>query len=266
MNRTLPSCNPDDLLQRLARQERLWLFLDYDGTLAEFAPTPDHVLPDQELRDLVGRLAARPATRVAIISGRRLGHIQALLPLPGVLLAGTYGVELQLPDGSRVDRVSWDSVRPTLEALMPVWAELIDQRPGYYLEDKGWAIALHGRRAEDGQADQVLAEARELAEASIARAPAGRFRLLGGDKFLELGPVQANKGLTLRYLMEAHSWPDACPLYLGDDDKDEEAFEVIKEHGGLAVVVAAEPRPTYADCLLPSPQAVRAFLGQLAAS
>ena len=266
MNKTLPTCNPDQLLQRLAAKENLWLFLDYDGTLAEFAPTPDHVLPDDELHDLVSRLAARPATRVAIISGRRLGHIQALLPLPDVLLAGTYGVELQLPDGRRVDRVPWDSIRPTLEAVQPGWAALIDQRPNFYLEDKGWALALHARFAGDSQAEQILAEARRLAEAGIAQAPDGRFRLLGGHKFLEIGPAQANKGLTLRYLLQEHAWPGCLPVYVGDDDKDEEAFEVIQKQGGVAVVVAAQPRASHADCRLASPQAVRQFLGQLAAS
>lgn len=266
MNKSIPACSAEELLQALAQADRLWLFLDYDGTLAEFAPTPDHVLPDDELHDLVSRLAARPDTRVAIISGRRLGHIQALLPLPDVLLAGTYGVEMQLPDGSRVDRVPWDSIRPTLEALMPTWAQLIEQRPGYYLEDKGWAIALHGRRAEDGQAETVLAEGRRLAEAYLAQAPDSQLHLSDGYKFLELGPVQAKKGLALRYILQEHPWPGASLLYLGDDEKDEDAFEVIKQHGGLAVVVAAEPRPTYANCLLPSPQAVRAFLSRLAAS
>lgn len=264
MNKSIPACSADELLHALAQAERLWLFLDYDGTLAEFAPTPDHVLPDDELHDLVSRLAARPGTRVAVVSGRRLGHIQALLPLPGVLLAGTYGVEMQLPDGSRVDRVPWQSIRPTLEALLPTWAQLIEQRPGYYLEDKGWAIALHGRRAEDGQAEAVLAEGRRLAETYLAQAPNDQLHLSDGYKFLELGPVQAKKGLALRYLLQEQPWPGARLLYLGDDEKDEDAFEVIQEHGGMAVMVSEQPRPTYADCLLTSPQAVRAFLGRLA--
>jgi trehalose 6-phosphate phosphatase len=266
MDKSLPTCNPDQLLQRLAARDRLWLFLDYDGTLAEFAPTPDHVLPDEALQELVSRLAARPGARVAIISGRRLAHIQTLAPVPGVLLAGTYGVELQLPDGRRVDRVTWDSIRPTLEAVQPGWAALIGQQPGFYLEDKGWALALHARFAGDSQAEQILAGARRLAETGIAQAPDGRFRLLGGHKFLEIGPAQANKGLTLRYLLQEHAWPGSLPVYVGDDDKDEEAFAVIKEQGGVAVVVAAQPRASRADCRLASPQAVREFLGRLAAS
>ncbi len=60
------------------------------------------------------------------------------------------------------------------------------------------------------------------------------------------------------------AWPGALPLYLGDDDKDEEAFEMIKAHQGLAVLIAAEPRATYADARLPSPQAARHWLDQVA--
>ena len=76
-------CVPQDLEQRLARTERLWLFLDYDGTLADFAPTPDHVLPDPELVDLLATLARHPRIRIAVVSGRRLSHVQKLVPVPG---------------------------------------------------------------------------------------------------------------------------------------------------------------------------------------
>jgi trehalose 6-phosphate phosphatase len=86
---------PKSLGQRLARASKLWLFLDYDGTLAEFAPTPEHVDPDPDLIELLNRLAGQARLRIAVISGRRLSHVQSLVPVPGVLLAGTYGVELQ---------------------------------------------------------------------------------------------------------------------------------------------------------------------------
>ena len=43
--------------------------------------------------ELVTRLVNLPTMRVVVISGRRFNQIQALLPVPRVLLAGTYGVE-----------------------------------------------------------------------------------------------------------------------------------------------------------------------------
>jgi trehalose-phosphatase len=249
--------------ERLARAERLRLFLDYDGTLADFAPTPAHVDPDPAVVALLTRLGQHPRIRVAVISGRRLDHVEKLMPVPGILLAGTYGVELRTPEGARIERVEYDAVRPTLEGLKPLWAQLIADRKGFYLEDKGWALALHARFADDDETEEVLSAAYRMA---VVGASTEVFRVLGGHKFLEFGPRLAHKGQTVAYLLDRYPWPGALPLYLGDDDKDEEAFGVIKARGGIAIRVASEPCETQADCRLDSPQAVRRWLSTLPAS
>jgi trehalose-phosphatase len=255
-----------EIQKRLGRAPRLWLFLDYDGTLADFAPTPEEIVPDPDLEDLLARLAQEPRIRPAIISGRRLSHVQKLVPVPGILLAGTYGIELQTPEGERIDRLPFQEIRPTLAHLKPRWVELLAGREGFFLEDKGWALALHARFADGKETDHVLSRARRSAlEAMEERAP-GLFRLLGGHKFLEIGPRLAHKGRTVDYLLEQYPWPGALPLYLGDDDKDEEAFGVIKARGGIAVVVASEPRETQADLRLPTPLAARHWLEMLLTS
>lgn len=254
---------PSPLEARLAGVERLWLFLDYDGTLADFAPTPEHINPDPELVALLRGLADQPRFRLAIVSGRRLSHVQQLMPVPGLLLAGTYGIELQTPEGERIDRLDRGAIRPTLEALKPGWEALIAGRNGFFLEDKGWSLALHARFADEGTAQQVLAAAHAMAvEAADATEP-GLFRLLGGHKFLEIGPRLADKGQTVAYLLDRYPWPGALPLYLGDDDKDEEAFGAIKMRGGVAILVSSEPRDTQADYRLESPRAARQWLGAL---
>jgi trehalose 6-phosphate phosphatase len=253
-------CTHARINERLAQAKRLWLFLDYDGTLADFAPTPEHVNLNPEVVDLLTKLARHPRIRIAVISGRRLGHVQTLLPVPGVLLAGTYGIELQTTEGERIDRVEYEAIRPALDALKPQWLRLIVDQKGFFLEDKGWALALHARFADDEEAEEVLADARSMATEA---ATPGLFRLLGGHKFLEIGPRLAHKGRTVDYLLDRYPWPGALPLYLGDDDKDEEAFGVIKARGGIAILVAREPRNTKADCRLESPQAARHWLETL---
>jgi trehalose 6-phosphate phosphatase len=258
-------CTPEWIKKRLAQAERLWLFLDYDGTLADFAPTPEHVNPDPQLIDLLAGLASVPHIRVAVISGRRLAHVQKLVPVAGALLAGTYGIELQTPEGERVNRVMYDLVRPALDALKPRWRQLLAGREGFFLEDKGWALALHARFANDDAAKEVLAAAQHMAVEEMRDGAARLFRLLGGQKFLEISPSLAHKGRTIIYLLERFPWPDALLLYLGDDDKDEEAFGIVKALAGIAVLVAAEPRDTQADCRLASPQAARRWLEALLA-
>jgi trehalose 6-phosphate phosphatase len=253
-------CTHEQINECLAQTGRLWLFLDYDGTLADFAPTPEHVDPDPELIGLLTGLARHPRIRMAVISGRRLSHVEVLVPVPGIFLAGTYGIELRTSEGERINRVEYEAIRPTLNAIKPRWLHLIADRESFFLEDKGWALALHARFADDDKAEEVLAAARskatEISNSSL-------FRLLGGHKFLEIGPRLAHKGQAVDYLLNQYPWTGALPVYLGDDDKDEEAFGVIKARGGIGILVAPESQKTKADYRLESPQAARHWLETL---
>lgn len=239
---------------------RVWLFLDYDGTLADFAPTPDIIAPDPQLIGLLVRLARRNGLRLGIISGRTLDHIRALAPVPGIWLAGTYGLELQSPSGERTDQLDYPAVRPILDEIKPHWQALLEKRSGFFLEDKGWTLAIHARYAAGEQADQVLKDARQAAEAMIA---GSEFRLLGGHRFLEVSPRLADKGRTVAYLLEIDSWREAMPIYLGDDDKDIQAFPVVRSHGGLALLVGEQHPAPEADGRLESPGEVRIWLEEV---
>lgn len=250
-------------VNRLSRGENVWLFLDYDGTLADFADTPDEVYPDQALIELVQALAKQPQFRVAVISGRRLSHIRKLLPVSGLALAGTYGIELDLPDDGQIDQLDYEAVRPLLEEIKAHWQRLLQGREGFYLEDKGWTLAIHAKFAEDEEAAQVLDQARRML---VKRLPEQGYRILGGHKFLEVAPQTANKAHTVDYFLDNFGWPGALPVYIGDDDKDEQAFQAIKARGGVALVVAKQPRTTRADARLESPEEVRALLKTMLAA
>ncbi len=183
----------------VAQVNRLWLFLDYDGTLVEFEPTPESVNPDPQVIDLINRLTGNPSLRVVIISGRRLSDILSLLPAPKAFLAGTYGIELQTPSAGRIERADYNTIRPILEGLKPFWQKIIDGRSGFYLEDKGWALALHARYAEEVETMQVIATIWQmLNKVSIS----GKFRIFTGYKFLEIAPALAHKGETISVLVK----------------------------------------------------------------
>ncbi len=128
------------------------------------------------------------------------------------------------------------------------------------MEDKGWSLAIHAKDARDNESEIVLARAREIAE---NQAEIGVFRVLGGHKFLEIGPKIANKGKAVAYIIETHPWSEALYVYIGDDDKDEEAFKPIQEYGGMAIMVASEPRESRADCRLEAPRQVHHWLKSL---
>lgn len=252
--------SPQVIFACLKPHQKIWLFLDYDGTLANFSPNPDVIQPDDELIDLLSRLTDHPHLHTAIVSGRRLGHIQALVPIKGIWLAGTYGIEMRTPDGCRLDMLPYDTVRPIIEQIKPDWQVLLQDNQNFYLEDKGWSLAIHGRFAPEKEAEKILAKARQIANKHMVQ---NMLHLLGGNKFLEVCPIIAAKTKAIEYIMKNEPVPGSIPVYIGDDDKDELAFSTILEHGGIPIVVASEERTTQAGYRLASPQHVRAWLEDL---
>jgi trehalose 6-phosphate phosphatase len=235
----------------------VWFFLDYDGTLADFAPTPEIVEPDQELIHILRQLSQQPRIRLTLISGRMLDQIRVLVPLNAVYLAGTYGVEVQVPGGEVIRRVDLGAIRPVLLRVKSNWVGLVQGLEGFFIEDKNWAVALHARFAEEKTADRVLAQAREIARHEMQREG---LQLLGGHRFLEIGPKLAHKGETVAWLLDKFPLPGALLVYLGDDDKDEQAFAVIRSGGGDCVHVGQPRGASQAGYNLDSPTDVRSWL------
>jgi len=253
--------------ESLARAERLWLLLDYDAALAGLAPTCKHLSPDPEVVSLLANLAQHPRIRVAVISNRRLSDMEELIPVPGVMLAGTYGIELRTLEGERISREEYDTVRPVLDPVKARWLQLIAEREGFSLDDKLWGLALDARFAADDEAEKVLSAARRMAVGAVSEvargAHPGLLRLLEKRKSLEIVSSLAHKGRTVEYLLDRYLWPRALPLYVGDDEEDEEVFRATKARGGIAILVSPEARQTRASYRLASPQAVLYWLETL---
>lgn len=258
---TLPLSSELQVLNRRIHQvDTVRLFLDYDGTLADFAPNPGVIKPDKQLIDLLDQLAQVDKILPAVISGRRLADMCALLPVEGLLLAGTYGAEMQLPDGSHFTTVDFASLRPSLELLAQKWAALVQDRPGFYLEDKGCALALHARFVSLHEADETLRAARAEIE---HLQPGPQFHIHLGDRFLEIAPADASKARAVAEIMDRFTPAGAMAIYAGDDEMDEEAFAEVKRRGGMSLRVASQSVSTQADLRLENYRQVRAWLARL---
>jgi len=250
------------LIQWARQAGHLWLFLDYDGTLADFARTPADIEPNPRIINLLKRLARKPTIRITILSGRRLQDIRLLLPIKGIFLAGTYGIEFLTPAGEIICRLKYNEIRPFLETIKPQWEYLISEKHGFFLEDKGWTLALHARFADDLEAENIIAQARDVA---MSKSLPDVLRILHGNKFLEIAPSLANKRETVTYLLSQYPFPDARLLYFGDDAHDEEAFSVIHANHGAAVKILqpTQDSSTSAEFCFRSPIEALHWLEQL---
>ncbi len=243
--------------QHLAAGGQVWLGLDYDGTLVPIAHEPGLREPDSALCALLAGLASTPQLNVAIVSGRPLTSLQALFPYSGLTLAGVYGLEVQKEGGTRVLRVDASLLHPQLEMIKSDWFLLTHGRVGYFIEDKGLSLALHADGADQAEAMLLLSVARSMATERSSPLP---LRILEGARYLEVAPAMAHKGETVRWLLDENAHRQALPVYVGDDERDEEAFDVVRQRGGIPILVGKGSGSTEALAQFPSCEIVRTWL------
>ena len=223
------------------------LFLDYDGVLTPIVDDPAAATLDDDMREAVRRAADR--LPVAVISGRDLDDVRAMVDLPGLAYAGSHGFDMLLPDGSRERR--GEEYLADLDAVEQALRDELEGAAGVAVERKRYAIAVHTRRARD--------DATRVRVAGIVdrlAATADRLRVTGGRAIQEFRPDLAwDKGRALVRLTEVLPLDvdRHPPVYVGDDLTDEDAFAVIVDDGVGVVVAGAEDRPTAALMRLDDP-------------
>lgn len=216
------------------------LILDYDGTLAEVTDRPHEARPHGAVPSLLAELDRRYP--LAILTGRQVGDLGDLLPVPGLRVIGVHGIEAGTIGGD-VEALVPDHV---LAQLQRVRADLPEVH-GIEVEDKTAAIALHYRNAPDP--DRALAELRAWSDGI----PDG-MEALWGKMVLEIRPEGHDKGRATEKLMAEH--PDCTPVVIGDDTTDEEAFAAVS--AGITIKVG--PGETAARHRLPDVDAVVEYL------
>ena len=230
------------------------MFLDVDGTLLEFASTPDGVEIEPDLLALLERLRVTLDGAVALVSGRTIADLDRLFGQHRWPAAGIHGLERRdsVGDWHSQERLDVAAIAQARNRLR----QLADRLPGTILEDKGMAVALHYRRAPMHE-DRIRSAAR-----AIARSP-GRLVVLEGRMVIELRPRGSSKADAIREFLVESPFMGRRPIFLGDDVTDQEALEEVQRAGGLSVAVGDRVKGILR---LTGPRDVRNFLEAIACS
>jgi trehalose 6-phosphate phosphatase len=225
--------------------DRAALLLDLDGTLLDLAATPEAVVVPPALPPALRRLRARLDDALAVVTGRPVEQVDALLPGIPYAVAGEHGGAIRFAPDAPLTRAD-------LPPLPPHWVEhaaaLASRHPGALLERKARGFALHYR----------LAPAAGDAMGSGLRALLGdqtTHRLLPAHMAWEVKPLGADKGTAVAALMAHRPFAGRVPVYIGDDVTDEDAMRVARTAGGIGLRV----QDVFRD-----PAGVRAWLLALA--
>lgn len=232
---------------------RNWaLFLDVDGTLVRHIERPDGVTFDDALRRLLTALSERLDGALALVSGRSIASLDALLhPLQLVFLSGLHGIQRRTAEGSH-QTSEWEDV--ALAGFADHASGLAARFPGASIEHNGPCLYLHWRAAPD--AAPVLTRLAEEIERALPS-----HRLHRGQHGIEIRPVGIDKGQAIRHFMASPPFAGRRPVFVGDDPADEPGFAAVNEMGGISVLVGA-PRETAARFGLPDVDAVLAWLAK----
>ncbi len=204
---------------------RAALLLDMDGTLIELAATPDAVIVPPGLTATLHRLRAGLGDALAIVTGRPIAQVDALLGDAPYAVAGEHGGAIRhAPDA--------EPLRPTLPRLPPAalaTAEAaIAAHPGALLERKAHGLVLHYRQAPAAEA--------ALRATAEAIATAG-FTVMASSMAWEIKPLGTDKGSAVSTLMAQPPFHGRTPVFIGDDVTDQDGIRAARALGGLGLWV-----------------------------
>jgi len=240
----------DTIAARIRESERMYVGLDFDGTLAEIVIHPAQADISPRTRIALQRIVALPGVELGMLSGRKLDDLRELIPYPGVFLSGTAGLETLDSRGQRRLHVSPEQALP--DRVRESMSEWCGRFEGAWLEDKGPAFAVHYRAVNERFQPAFCSGLRRRFAGEQDRA-----RLLHGKKVFEVLPA-IDRDKSHAFAEWVNGDLAAVSFYMGDDAHDEVVYPRVRERGGFAVAIGRYA--SRAEYALTDPQQVTWFL------
>ena len=241
-----------ELESKFKAAKRPILFLDYDGTLVGFKARPEDAFPDQELKDLVGKLSER--CQVVIISGRDKETLGKWFANHRVDMIAEHGVWMKRKEEEYFELYAEvdDSWKPDIRQVMEYY---VLRTPGAFIEEKHHSLVWHYRKVESGLGDLRM---RELFSHLKYMASGHNLQVLEGNMVLEIKRPDINKGRAASGFMKGEDYDFI--MALGDDWTDEDTFKAMPKE---AYTIRVGYAYTQADYNIKNPSEVRKLLSQL---
>jgi len=244
----------ENIQARIQQSKNLFLFLDYDGTLTPIVSRPELALCPSEVKRHLEKLRDLPGVYLTIISGRSLEDVRGKVGVSGITYVGNHGLEIENPAG-RHKKILVPASKRELKRITQNLQNAMKEIPGILFEEKGPILSVHYRNIPQ----KFLTQVPQVVEAELQRWR-NRWKTASGKMVLEIRPkVEFNKGDALREILTIFSSQGLLPIYLGDDQTDEDAFGILKGKG-ISVFIGPGGLPSEADFFLQNPDEVQEFL------
>jgi trehalose 6-phosphate phosphatase len=226
------------------------LFLDFDGSLVDFAMRPDEIVVRPETIHVLERLFRRFGGALAIVTGRHIADVEEHLAPLKIPASGVHGVEFR----SKPDEIRIAPISEELEEVRRRLADAVPRHDPVYVEDKGEAFVLHFRQHPDQEA-----RAGRIAEEVVEGLDT--LQAVKGHAIFEIRQRDITKANAVRRFMRRPPFHGRTPVFVGDDVTDEDGMREAAAEGGFGVKIG--PGRTFAAYRLPDTSAVHNWLSRL---
>ena len=216
----------EKILARLKIAKCVFFFFDYDGTLTPIVSHPEKAILSEETKAFLLALKKNPKFLLAIVSGRSLRDIRRLVGLKKIYYIGNHGLEIFTPKNGTKQLVPKEVFHELVRIRNRLNSQMKDIE-GVIIEDKGSILTIHYRNVDPRQVPPVLMALKQ--EIKGSKTP---LCLGFGKMVFEIRPQStANKGTAVLELLNQVYQDGVLPLYIGDDQTDEDAFRVLNRRG-----------------------------------
>ena len=240
---------PKNFADYLSYQQEYCLFLDIDGTLADFTMNPkDSVIPDST--SILLQKIQSHGVKIAVVTGRSLAEARQMLSPLTLPIAATHGLGIAFDDSSDTNETNETNVVSVDTMELAVIKQAIIQScipfDDFTVENKPYSVALHFRQ-NPALADEAYAIMAETLKTH------NNWSLKSGKYVWEVVPKGVNKGSAiLALLKKMQSNKSVFPIFIGDDITDEAGFVAVQGDSksladdsqlikGMGIKVGCEP-------------------------
>lgn len=255
----------NSLLKYFASVDKVFLFLDFDGTLVRIRKNPYDVKLSKKAVSALEKISKNPKILTGVVSGRKIIDLEIFLGdhlSKSFNLFGCHGSEIKFRNENIKIAPEALGSRESIKLIQGVIEKKFTGSDGFIFEKKENSFAVNYRNAKYSEKGKI----EDLKNTFLELEKKYPIKLLDLKKVLEIVPCNINKGLAIKETMKKYNTilktNSHVFICIGDDITDESLF--MENINGINIKVGPNnSNGTYANFFLNNIKEVLIFLNKI---